>query len=313
VLEPRPSGGVEPGPPASAITLPAETSASTPSALEAFLVAPRGLESEPTSAHWLDVAPPDEDDARIDAEGYYRAIYGDFDLSLGVAAFTKFNTNLQVNSDVGVGAQLDMEDLLGLDDEDVVARLDGNYAFNRRHWLAFSYYDIKRNGTQEIADDIQVGDTVIPAGEVDTGFETEIIKLAYRYNFVTDPRTVIGASFGIHLMRIDTALQSNDFDVEESFKVDAPLPLIGLHGAYALSEKWSLNASAEFLQFDIGAYRGLITDTRLTLNHDTFEHFGWGVGFNGFNVDATVEGDDDLTADLEYGYQGVMLYLRLIF
>ena len=32
--------------------------------------------------------------------------------------------------------------------------------------------------------------------------------------------------------------------------------------AYALSEKWRLSASAEFLQFDLGDYRGLITDTR---------------------------------------------------
>ena len=57
----------------------------------------------------------------------------------------------------------------------------------------------------------------------------------------------------------------------------------------------------------------MITDSRLTLDHDTFKHFGWGIGFNGFSADAQADGDDDLSAKLEYGYQGLMLYLRLLF
>ncbi len=247
-----------------------------------------------------------------DAEGYYQNLYRRFSLSLGAAAYTKFNTNFQLSSDAAVGADIDMEDLLGLDDSGTVARLDGRYAFNRRHWLEFSYYDINRDGERSIPDDIQVGDEVIPAGPVKSKFDTAIAKLAYRYNFVTDTRTVIGASAGIHLMQLETAIRSESFAVEETFEVDAPLPVLGLHGSYALSEKWRLSASAEFLQFDIGDYSGLITDTRLTLDHDTFEHFGWGIGFNGFSADAELEGDD-LNADLEYGYQGLMLYARLLF
>jgi hypothetical protein len=130
---------------------------------------------------------------------------------------------------------------------------------------------------------------------------------------VTEARTVIGASFGIHLMSLDTAFRAPGFNVEETFKVDAPVPLLGLHGAHALSEKWKLSASAEFLQFDIGDYRGLVTDMRLTIDHDTFEHFGWGFGFNGFQADATFEGSNGLKSDIEYGYQGLMLYARVLF
>ncbi len=293
---------------------PATAGASSPDASSSSSLVPWAtVEPQPAIATWLVEEPEQKKSDRIDDEGYYRSIYQKFSLSLGAAAFRKFNTSLQVSGDAGAGANLDMEDLLGLEESSTVARLDGRYGFNRRHWLEFSYYDIQRDGNRSVAEDIDFGDVTIPAGDVDSKFDTQIFKLAYRYNFVTDPRTVIGASFGVHLMRIDTALKSEDFDVSESFKVNAPLPLIGLHGAYALSEKWSLNASAEFLQFDLGAYRGLITDTRLTLNHDTFEHFGWGIGFNGFQVDANVDGNNDLSAELDYGYQGVMLYLRLLF
>lgn len=292
-------------------------------ALVAGAASARGGDSDPAAplpeaeaasslARWFVPEDADAKSTGIDEEGYYRSLYRRFTLSVGAAAYAKFNTNFQVDGDASVGANVDGEDLLGLDDSSVVARIDATYAFNRRHSLQLSYYDIDRDGERTIPNDIQVGDVLIPAGEVDTEFATEIIKLTYRYNFVTDPRTVIGASFGIHLMQIDLAVRSISFNVEETFKVAAPLPLVGLHGAYALSEKWKLAAAAEFLQFDLGDYRGLISDVRLTLEHDTFENFGWGIGLNSFRSDAKVE-DDDLSTELEYGYQGVMLYLRLMF
>jgi len=242
-------------------------------------------------------------------ERYSPNIYRKFGISGGVAAYDKFTTSMSVSGDVA-GAMVDFEDLLGIDESTTIARFDGHYSFNRRHRVDFSYYDIRRNGTRSIDEDIEFGDVVIPAGSVDSFFNTQIFKLAYRYNFVADTRTVIGASFGAHVMGIDAGISNDSFAVEETFRVAAPLPLIGMHGSYALSDTWSLNASIEFLQFDIDAYRGFISDSRLTIEHDTFEHFGWGLGFNGFKIDGNIEGDGDLEADLEYGYQGLMLYLR---
>jgi hypothetical protein len=271
---------------------------------------------EPDSAlvDWYMSQPPVADENYwVDKDGYYRTIYRKFTFSVGFAAYADFNTQFQVNSkSTGAGANLDMENLLGLEDSRGVARFDGAYAFNRKNWLQFSYYDIRRTGDRTIANDIQVGDVVIPAGEVASKFDTAIFKLAYRYNFVTDQRTVIGASIGLHVMAIDTKIQSETNSVDESYKVNAPLPLLGLHGAYALGEKWKLSASAEFLQFDISSYRGLVTDTRLTLENDTFKNFGWGVGFNGFRVNGDFQGNGDLSAKLDYGYQGLMIYLRFM-
>lgn len=263
-------------------------------------------------ASWYAPADPVDKKSGIDSEGYYENLYRTFTFSGGFAAYAKFSTNLQVNGSAGAGADLDMEKALGLDQSSLIARFDARWAINRDHWLEFSYYDIDRNGSKDIPEDIQVGDVVIPAGPVHTGFDTQVGKIAYRYNFVTDPRTVIGASFGFHVMKINTEIQSESINVHETFKVTAPLPLLGIHGGYALSEKWRLSADAQFLQFDIGAYRGVVTDTRLTLDHDTFKNFGWGIGLNSFRVDGRVEGNGDLTSRLGYGYQGLMVYLRFM-
>ena len=88
------------------------------------------------------------------------------------------------------------------------------------------------------------------------------------------------------------------------------MPLVGIHAAYALSPKWRLASHIEFLQLSIGDYSGGIRDTLLTLDHDTFKHFGWGIGYNGFDLNATIQGDHGLQADIGYAYQGLMIYAR---
>lgn len=239
----------------------------------------------------------------------YPNMYRRAGLSAGAALYGNFDTAIRVDGDQGVGATLDMEDLLGLDDDNLIARFDAFYAFSPRHRVDLGVYDIRRNGTRVLEDDIQVGEVVIPSGEVHTALDTLIVKAAYRYNFVADTRTAIGASFGLHTMGIDFGIESTEFDVSEGFGVTVPLPVFGLHGEYALGERWKLLASAEFFQIDLGFAQGFLGDNRLALENDLFDHVGWGVAFSGFQLDAEVE-DENLNADLEYAYQGLLLYLR---
>ncbi len=247
-----------------------------------------------------------------DESAEYSNIYPKFSLSVGGLLLNNFNSSIQVSGASGAGAILDMEDLLDLDSESSAARFDLHYSFNKRHWIDASYFDIERSGsTASTSQDIDFGDISIPAGSsVDTQFDTRIFKVAYRYNFVTDERTVIGASFGVHSMGLGVALDAAALSLSETFRQELPLPLFGLHGAYALSRKWALLADAEILQFDLGSYRGFVGENQLALNNDTFEHFGWGLSLSSFRVNGSAEGNGDLEADLDYGYQGVMLYLR---
>jgi hypothetical protein len=231
-------------------------------------------------------------------------------LSVGASFLANFDTTVQVSGEAGAGAVLDLEDFLNVDDDYLVARADLFYAFTPRHRIDFSIYDIAREGTETLPEDIVVGDETIPAGEVKTNMDTTIIKAAYRYNFVMDGRTAIGASFGFHTMAIDLGIESTSFAVDEGFRATAPLPVLGLHGEYALSERWKLLASIEMFQIDIGFAKGYLADNRLAIEHDLFDHVGWGFALNGFQLDAEFE-DDSLTGDLEYAYQGLFLYLRL--
>ena len=240
----------------------------------------------------------------------YPSLSRRFELKVGGGLYSNFDTALAVNSDVLLGARLDLEDTLGIDGTKSLLRVDAEYAFSPRHELHLGAFDISRAGSRTINEDIEFGDVTIPAGSVDTEFGTTIVKLSYLYNFVAEHRTKIGVSAGLHTMTIDTSLSTTSGSVSESFDAIAPLPVFGLHAEYALSRRWRMLASAEFFQLDIGQARGHLTDTLLGFEHDLFDHVGWGLAFNGFNMDATIEGDGPLTADLVYQYQGLLLYLR---
>jgi hypothetical protein len=184
--------------------------------------------------------------------GNYPNMYRKLGASVGAAFDSNFDTSVEVGADTAVGATLDLEALLGLDEKNFLVRVDSHYSFSPRHRVDVSVYDIGRGGPRTIAGDIQVGQAVIPAGEVNTSLDTRIVKAAYRYNFVVDERTAIGTSFGLHTMGIDFQVASSEFEVSERFRVTAPLPVIGLHGEYALSKRWKLRGSAELFQIDLG-------------------------------------------------------------
>jgi len=277
--------------------------------------APDAVSHAPRAARPASFAPVlVQDEPQVPKLEPYKNLYREFGLSIGGAAYQNFDSVLRVDSDSLVGAVLDLEDTLGVDDAATVLRVDAFYNFNQSHGLGLGYYDIRRSGSRVLDEDVTFGDRTFLAGSrVDTEFNTKVLKLAYRYNFVTDYRTKIGTSIGFHTMGIQTSLNAATLSVDESFRATVPLPVLGLYFEYALSQTWKLLSSVEVLQVDVGYARGYLSDTRLNLEHDLFENFGWGIGYNAFRLDATMEGEDRLTGRVQYDFQGLMLFARCYF
>src|SRR5436190_23387099 len=105
----------------------------------------------------------------------YTNLYKTFSLGVGGAAYANFDTTLRVDSDALVGAVVDLEDTLGVDDTAAVLRVDANYNFDHYHGIAVGYYDIRRSGRRTLAEDITFGDRTFAAGSsVDHEFNTNV-------------------------------------------------------------------------------------------------------------------------------------------
>jgi hypothetical protein len=234
-----------------------------------------------------------------------------FQFRVGTQIFSSFTSVFRLDSEtLGLGTEIGLEDDVGLEERIQVLRLDGTYNFNRRHNVALSFYDIERTGTRLTARDIQFGDEFFPAGTpVVSSFDQQILKLSYGYNFLVRERGVLGGSFGLHNMRFGTGLQAADASLGEDASADAPLPVFGLRGHYRFAERWRLVGSIEWFDVQVGDVQGTFEDFIVSVEHDTFDRFGFGFGLNNFGLDVEA-GDEDLKGIIDLSFDSVVVYVR---
>jgi len=119
------------------------------------------------------------------------------------------DTSLRLGA--GLGVDIDLEDLLGLDSTSSVFRVGGLWRFtdNQRHRLDLSWFSLSRDSTLKILDDItfendEGEEITIGAGTtVDSFFDLDIYQLAYSYSFFQDDRLDLAAGIGLYIMPID--------------------------------------------------------------------------------------------------------------
>lgn len=234
-----------------------------------------------------------------------------FQFHVGGQLFTNYSTQLRIDSETfGFGTEIELEEELSVEDSLQIGRLDATLRIGGRSSLAMSYYDIARDGTRPTQRDIQFGDTFYPAGTpVQTEFNQEVIKAAYRFRFLRRPRAQMSASIGLHTMLISTAVRSLDGSRVEEQDADAPLPVFGLQGAWQFGEKWQLNGSTEWFDVKSGDFQGTFMDAIVSVEHQTFERIGFGFGINRFLLDVEA-GDADLRGLVEVQFDAGILYMK---
>ena len=242
-----------------------------------------------------------------------------FSLSLGGFSAT-------INSDVSLGAkglnlEVNVEDALDMDSSVSVFRLDGMWRFSRnlRHRLDLGWFDISRDASTTLLQDIEIGDTIFPLGtKVTSSFDLQVFKGAYSYSFFQDDRMDLGVSFGLFVMPIDFKIDaSGAFEGHERESITAPLPVLGLRADFAITPKLFLKYSFDFFYLEYDQFEGAVTDTKLALEYNAFKYLGFGIGLDRFNIHIEAEGEDypniDFEGSFEFGYLGLMVYCKVYF
>ncbi len=238
-----------------------------------------------------------------------------FSISLG-GFIAEIDTEVRLDSKtLGLGTVLDVETLFNLDDDVRVFRSDGHYRFSRngRHRVDFTYYDLSRDATSTLSQDITVGDQTFNIGDtVKTKFGLEFFKAAYAYSFLMNDTFDISASAGLFMTKFELELETAAAGIEEFEEFLIPLPVIGLRANFALTPKLILKESLDLFYLKYESFKGHLLDINLALEYRIWKHIGLGLGYEATRIEIEAEDDDDepldLAGKLDFRYNGVVFY-----
>lgn len=236
-----------------------------------------------------------------------------FSLSLG-AFVTDWDTQTRVDvSGAPDGTPVDGQGDLGFDNSDSVFRLDGYFKFNERNRIDFDYFDLSQTSSKAIERDITWNGTVYP---IDTTVYAEldfsIYKVGYTYSFLVRDKGFIGASLGVYVADIGANLYTDANPQRDGGEVTAPLPVVGMRGAYDLSEKWTFRAYGDFFFLEVGDFDGSLVDLYAGFDYQAFENVAFGAGYNSVRLDIGVD-STDLNGDLDWKYDGILVFVKFDF
>ena len=242
-----------------------------------------------------------------------------FSLSFGGFLASLKNDVVVGNEQLGLGVSLNVEDAFGLQTSTTVLRGDVEYALGKRKRsiVGFEYFGLFRSASKVLESEIQIDTVVFPIGsELNSHFNLQIFKGDFDYAFYMDERIRIGASFGLFIIPISLSTDGKHFS-EFKAQVTAPLPVFGLSTDFAITPKLRLKQSIEFLYVQFSNFKGVLTDLNVRLEYNPWKHFGFGLGFNSYDLDITITSGSNIKLDfigtIESSFAGILFYGRYYF
>ena len=243
-----------------------------------------------------------------------------FHVSLGTF-LVNTDTEVQVDGKLAAGTPIDWEKTFGDEGDQTRVRLDGSWRFAKRHRLRAMIFNTSRSDSREFEQDIEWEDEVFPVGARIKGeIDFAVYQVAYEYLFLRRETWELGASIGVHYTTFDAKLSgtvetpggTGSVKRSADADLDAPLPVIGLHGTWGLGYDLWLDATAQFFSLSIDQYSGNLQDYRVGLTWQPRSWVGVGIGYNVFKVDVDVD-TSGFKGALDWKYDGPMIFYSVVF
>jgi hypothetical protein len=225
-----------------------------------------------------------------------------------------FETRVRVDDSVtGIsGTLLNLEQDLDLTDRKTQATIDAHFRFAKRHALEFEWVKLSREDESSVGFVIDYDGEIIDIGrDVETTFETEVFRLAYRLSFINNEKMELSGALGLHVTDLTVGLNVIGEDPEFN-DVTAPLPTLGGAFKYHFSENWTVDIRGEWLDIEIDDVNGKLTAGRIDLTWYPFRNFGASLGYHIWDLGVKAS-KDRLTGKVDYEYKGPKLTLNLRF
>lgn len=231
--------------------------------------------------------------------------------------FPDVNTSLRLDSRIGIGTEIDLEDDLNFSENLAVFRAGGIIELGGRSQLAVSYTNLNRNRSIELDRDIEFGDTIFYANAfADLRFDVNYLAATYRYSFFDHPNWNAGLSFGLRGVQFKSAVEAGlgNNEYSESFSAWAPAALFGVHGSGYLTPRLLARYSLQVLYFNISDINFNIIENEASVQYFIFENVGLGMAYstNAYRIRQIPIGDN-YTGKIIFAFGGFNLFLSARF
>ena len=238
------------------------------------------------------------------------------------AAIIDSGVSVGINS-VGLGLNLDVEKLLGLDTGTFSLRVEGAYRTGEtgRHRVGVSWSSFRRSGENTLTEGITLppeldpDETELLPGTTPKGaFDIDIINTTYRYSIILDDRIDLNIGGGLYIAPITIGVGIEGEDFAETDLI-APLPVLGIGLTTALSERWYAIAQSNLMYIRINNFRGAITNSMVGVEYRPFKNVGFGLRAESLRLgvevvdESDIPGLGDFVGDINFSFVGASLYV----
>ena len=237
---------------------------------------------------------------------------------LGAGAFfPQTTTSAQLDSTrSGVGTNIDFEDALGMQRAKTVPTFFGRWRLGERWRIEAEYFRLDRSGDKQVDRTIQWGDKSFPVNSnVQSTFNFSDLRVSAGYSIFKTPDKELGVGVGLHAASYKASLSGtfNGAPIgSDSESITAPLPVVSVYGAFALTEQWAVTARLDRFALKYDKYDGSLTGLGLDLLYQPFKHVGFGLGMRSLFLSLTAT-DEQKTVRFRQAFQGPVLFMNVSF
>lgn len=223
-------------------------------------------------------------------------------------------TDLRYDSDTGLlGTELSGEKDFGLDDELNEATLEMMFRMLDRHRIRADFFQLKRNGTAQMTKTVRFGDdTYTAADTVVTTSDLRFFGLTYTYSFIHAERFEFAAGIGLHLFQVEGMTSVPTRRLQQDFDAAGPFPTLAVDGTYRVTDRFSLNARAQYFGIGIDDVDGSLGIYHADVQFRAWKNLAFGLGYTktSLHVDST---DDSFSGRLFFDVKGPEAFVRVSF
>jgi long-subunit fatty acid transport protein len=137
-------------------------------------------------------------------------------------------------------------------------------------------------------------------------FDSDVVRIAYRYSPWHDANSEVGFLLGFHYTSMKTSLSNSTGTITQEASVKYPLPTLGMRGSWRVAPNTRINGFGQILKLKIGDYDGELLNFGAGAEYAFTDEMIVGVGYDYYKYNLTST-KDKARGEFDYRFAGPKL------